>query len=157
MRIPMTASGIRTGIALGALTAALTTGCAASTSGTATPAPNTDRASTTGPMTTSAASAPTPKPGLPAARNGTDLDACADGNCEIQVDGPTTIPTPGLPRIGGSVTIQQISAQAVTAAAKVFGFPAASTAPAGGTLFLNGLTIKVVAVQGSSAVLRLST
>ncbi|MGW4243757.1 hypothetical protein [Nocardia sp. NPDC004722] len=107
--------------------------------------------------TTAAAGAPKAKSGLPTAADGNNLDACANGNCEIQVDGPTTIPVPGMPLIGGKVQIQQISSMAVTAAASVFGFPASSTAPSGGTMFLNGLTIKVVAVQGSSAVLRLST
>ncbi|MFE3195289.1 hypothetical protein ACFXHA_40250 [Nocardia sp. NPDC059240] len=107
--------------------------------------------------TTAAATAPKAKSGLPTAADGSNLGACANGNCEVQVDGPTTIPVPGMPLIGGKVQIQQISSMAVTAAASVFGFPASSTAPSGGTMFLNGLTIKVVAVQGSSAVLRLST
>ncbi|MEC3958791.1 hypothetical protein VMT65_37550 [Nocardia sp. CDC153] len=97
------------------------------------------------------------KSGLPTAADGTNLDACANGNCEIRVDGPTTIPIPGYSRLGGPVKIGQIAPGSVTATSSLFGFPVSGTTGVGGTISLNGLSVKVVAVQGSSAVLRLST
>ncbi|MFE3261562.1 hypothetical protein ACFXPS_34985 [Nocardia sp. NPDC059091] len=97
-----------------------------------------------------------PSDGLPTASNGTDLGACSNGNCEVRVDGPTTIPVPGFSRIN-SVRIGQISPGSVTASTTVFGLPVSGSTGVGGTIFLNGLTVKIVAVQGNSAVLRLST
>ncbi|MGW2665047.1 hypothetical protein ACWCW7_29185 [Nocardia tengchongensis] len=162
MRNPVT-SMVRGGwgLGVGVLIAALSAGCGSQTDGHAVPETTGTGAATTARATTaptSAAKETTKVPGgLPAAANGTDLSACSKGNCEIRVDGPTTIPVPGFSRIGGSVKIGEISALSTTASTTVFGLPVSGSTGVGGTIFLNGLTVKIVAVQGSSAVLRLST
>ncbi|MVU83243.1 hypothetical protein GPX89_39150 [Nocardia sp. ET3-3] len=159
MRIPMTALRRAVpGLGVAMVVAAMTAGCGSESTGTAAPAGTTpDRATTTGAATTPPAKSAKSQSGLPSAADGTNVDACANANCEIQVDGPTTISTPGFTRIGGTVKIQDISPLSVTAAGSMFGFPISGSTGVGGTIFLNGLTIKVIAVQGSSAVLRLST
>ncbi len=73
-------------IAAAAAVASLVAGCTSSVPGApsaAGPTPTATGASTT--PTTAAA---------PAAADGTDLGACADGECEVQVDGPAEIPVP---------------------------------------------------------------
>ncbi|WP_433561848.1 hypothetical protein ACQP1O_30440 [Nocardia sp. CA-151230] len=56
-----------------------------------------------------------------------------------------------------NVRIAQIGLGSVTASTTVFGLPVVGSTTVGGTIALNGLTVKIVAVQGNSAVLRLST
>lgn len=155
MRIPMSALAKGGPVGLGVMLVAAITGCGSG--GAAEPAQTAAAGTTSAARATATTTAPAKAKSGMAAADGTNLDACANGNCEIQVDGPTTIPTPGFTRIGGSVKIQEISPGAVTAAGSMFGFPISGSTGVGGTIFLNGLTIKVVAVQGSSAVLRLST
>lgn len=161
MRIPKTSMARGGwGLAVGVMIAGLIGGCGSETDGHA--MPETTQTGTTSvrqnsTTTNSAKDTTKASGGLPAAANGTDLGACSKGNCEIRVDGPTTIPVPGYSRIGGSVRIGEISALSTTASTTVFGLPVSGSTGVGGTIFLNGLTVKIVAVQGSSAVLRLST
>lgn len=68
---------------IGVLAALVLAGCGAVT-GTATPADQT--------TTTTSTATTTPKP---AAKDGTDYAACADGNCEVAVDAPVTIGVSG--------------------------------------------------------------
>ncbi|MTE13899.1 hypothetical protein [Nocardia aurantiaca] len=159
MRIPKSARAKATLSRLGAavVLAALCGGCGSQTGGSAVPAETAAVGTTTTVrMATPPKDTKKPSSGLPSAADGTNLDACANGNCEIQVDGPTTIPVPGYSRIS-NVQIKQISPGSVTATTTVFGLPVSGSTGVGGTIFLNGLTVKIVAVQGSSAVLRLST
>ncbi|MGV9667036.1 hypothetical protein ACWDUL_31790 [Nocardia niigatensis] len=145
------------GIGLAVAVVALCAGCGTETGGSAVPAgAGSTAGETTVAKTTSSKESQQPSDGLPAAANGTDLGACSNGNCEVRVDGPTTIPVPGFSRIS-SVKIGQISPGAVTASTTVFGLPVSGSTGVGGTIFLNGLTVKIVAVHGNSAVLRLST
>lgn len=67
-------------------------GCAATTAG---PPPVVAASPTTSDPTTSHPS-PTPVATTPppTAADGTDLAACADGVCEVRIDGPTVIPVP---------------------------------------------------------------
>ncbi|WP_369640007.1 hypothetical protein [Nocardia sp. JMUB6875] len=158
MRIPMTdlARAIPARIGMGVVIVGLCGACGSTTGGSAGPAETVAAQQTTAVQVTT-----TPKEtkasGLPSAADGTNLDACKNGNCEIQVDGPTTIPIPGYTRLGGPVKIGQIAPGSVTATSSLFGFPVSGTTGVGGTISLNGLSVKVVAVHGSSAVLRLST
>ncbi len=149
MRVPVK-------VGLGVVIAGVCAACGSGTSGSPGPAETVAAQQTTAVQVTTTQKE-TKASGLPSAADGTNLDACKNGNCEIQVDGPTTIPIPGYTRLGGPVKIGQIAPGSVTATSSLFGFPVSGTTGVGGTISLNGLSVKVVAVHGSSAVLRLST
>lgn len=159
MRIPIStvAKVGPAGVGLVVAVMALCAGCGTETGGSAVPAGSGSTAGeTTVAKATSSKASNQPSDGLPVAANGTDLSACANGNCEVRVDGPTTIPVPGFSRIN-NVRIEQIIPGMVTASTTVFGLPVFSSTAVGGTIALNGLNVKIVAVHGNSAVLRLST
>lgn len=84
---------------------------------------------------------------------GTGIDACYDGVCEVTLEGPATIPVdpalaPGLEEIyvssvsGGSVTISH-----------AYGYVYGS---GNSTTTINGLTVEVVDIEGSTVTLKFS-
>lgn len=113
------------------------------------------------------------KPGPPAAADGTDLTACADGRCEVRVAGPASIPVPRRLGVSG-VKVRSIGAGDVTLVGRFTGDRqsgfctgrscSSSGSDGGFTITLgadstgseNGLSISVIAVGGGSAVLRLA-
>lgn len=86
-----------TGAASAAL--ALGTGCSAAPPDTAAPA--TTASPTT---TTTAPTSTTPPP--PTAADGTDLEACSDGECEVLITGPAVVPVPEVGALLGVEVVQ---------------------------------------------------
>ncbi|MEV6768779.1 hypothetical protein AB0N05_09160 [Nocardia sp. NPDC051030] len=114
-------------------------------------------ARTTTPSTTTTTTTTVTVPAtLPPATDGTNLDACADGNCEIQVDGPTAIPVVNYPGVK-NLQVQQISENAITLTATTGSMNMTATSGPGGTITLNGLVVNVIAIKDGSAVLHVST
>ncbi|MEV6276976.1 hypothetical protein [Nocardia sp. NPDC051832] len=108
---------------------------------TTTRAPTTSRTTTPRRTTTSAPST------LPPAADGTNVAACADGTCEVEVTGPTTIPIPG-----STLAVLAITGDALTILAK----STTIRADAGDTIRVSGVVVKPVAIVGGSAVLSLT-
>ncbi|MBA8949126.1 hypothetical protein ACFQU9_30055 [Actinomadura namibiensis] len=112
-------------------------------------------------------------PTLPKAADGTDLKACADGRCEVQVDAPADLPVPRKLQVA-SVRVQSVGPDTVTLVGRPLGSRTGgfctgvkcSSSSAGGKFTLtlgpastgsqNDLKVTVVAVNGGSAVLRLA-
>jgi hypothetical protein len=165
-----------------ALTALLSAGCgSAGSAGSAAPParPDSIPASTipsTHPTTTTTTAV--------TATDGTNLGACADGNCEVQVTGPVTIPVASSLGVGPvSVTAIQTDTVSITIAATAgqvsdncTGDPscvpdmrssfggggadatvATATGHAGAMFIVNQLTVDVVTVGTGTAILRLTT
>ncbi|MGW4400376.1 hypothetical protein ACWEHA_34220 [Amycolatopsis nivea] len=142
---------------LAALAAA---GATAACSGpTTTPPPSSAPASISA-SPASSSTAPTtsaaPKP-FPAAADGTNLRACADGDCEILVTGPTTI------RFAKSLGMSSLDITAVSPAGVDFQSVSPSgmvmsareqTPDQGGPSTINKLSFEVIALEGSKAVVR---
>lgn len=127
---------------------------------------------------------PTTATVAPTAADGTNLAACATGDCEIQVSGPVSIPVPAA---DGATTVAVTSIQPDTVTMSIastgggdvsqdctgdpacvptgsgtFGSPgedsfvSQATGHAGANLIVNKLTVSVVAVSQGSAILRLT-
>ncbi|MFI9509011.1 hypothetical protein [Nocardia sp. NPDC052566] len=110
----------------------------------------------TTPRTTTTTAAPTPT-ALPEAADGTNLDACVDGNCEVQIDGPTVIPI-SVPGRLDSLEVEAITATSVTL--KVImgsGTRGNATTGVGGTINFNGVVIRPIAIKDGSVVLSVAT
>lgn len=119
------------------------------------------RPGTTAPSTTPGSAPATPPevpggPRLPAAADGTNLRACADGRCEVQVSAHDKIPTPS--RLGvDKVTVTSITAHGITLTGTAPGSVLQlSWEGAYGTSYMNGLAITPVAVADGKAVLRIA-
>lgn len=100
---------------------------------------------------------PSPAPPKATARAGTDagLRSCYDGSCEITVTGPVTIPVAdrfGFP----AVEVTRVGADGVTIEANGGGTHLESGVSPGGTAALNGISVRVRAVRGSTAELSIS-
>ncbi|MGK5552997.1 hypothetical protein ACSNOI_15395 [Actinomadura kijaniata] len=109
----------------------------------------------------------------PKAADGTDLKACADGQCEVQVNASADLPVPRGFQVA-SVRVQSVGPDTVTLVGRPLGNRSGgfctgvkcSSSSAGGKFTLtlgpastgsqNGLKVTVVAVGGGSAVLRLA-
>ncbi len=109
-------------------------------------------ASSSAAPTTSAAPHP-----FPAAADGTNLRACADGDCEILVTGPVTI------RLAKGLGMSSLDITAVSPAGVDFqsvspsGMVASATGQTpnqGGASSIDKLSFEVVALEGSKAVVR---
>jgi hypothetical protein len=143
-------------------------GCAAPLAGSASPA-------TTRPAVTTTTTPP--KPTLPAAADGTDLSACADDVCEVQVTAPGPIHLPE--GAGATLSIVSIGDNTVTLSfvptgdgsftvgcdatdptacdgTQLTGGNAVVTGHATAKATANNVSVLVVAVVGGSAVLRIS-
>jgi hypothetical protein len=123
------------------------------------------RAATAPPTTRSASpsvppsSAPPISATLPAAANGTDVNACSQGQCEILVTGPVAIPV--SPSTGiASLSVSGISPDGVdflaTASDGTTTNMLSQLPDQGGPSQVNHLAVLVVAYTGHSAVIRLS-
>jgi hypothetical protein len=55
------------------------------------------------PAKTTVTTTTTTTPPAPTAQDGSDVNACADGTCEVAIAGPVTIPVPG-----GSLVVSQV-------------------------------------------------
>lgn len=99
-----------------------------------------------------ASPSPTGDAPLPTAADGSDVSACLDGSCEISISAPAEIVVGGI-RISltkvaeGKVTLRQDSSRG--------GYSEATT-NANGMVSLNGVGIRVVAVNGGTALLRIA-
>ncbi len=121
----------------------------------ATPPPTTRSASPSVPPS----SAPPISATLPAAANGTDVDACAQGRCEILVTGPVAIPV--NPGTGiASLSVSGISPDGVDFLATTTDGTTTNMLGQlpnqGGPSQVNHLAVLVVAYTGHSAVIQLS-
>jgi hypothetical protein len=96
---------------------------------------------------------PPPTGRLPAAANGTDLNACRKGRCEVQVSPHDKIPTPSP----GKITVTAITADGITLTRTSPGTVlTVSWGGPGQTSYLNDLAITLVAVADGKAVLRIT-
>ncbi|GAA3241278.1 hypothetical protein [Nonomuraea helvata] len=111
--------------------------------------------------------------GLPAAADGTDLSACVDGRCEVRVGAAARLPVPRRLRVA-SVRVQSVGFDTVTVVGRYLGYSqrgfctgvSCNSSSSDGRFRLvlaadstateNGLSITAVAVNGESAVLRLT-
>ncbi|WP_433438055.1 hypothetical protein [Nonomuraea sp. CA-141351] len=111
--------------------------------------------------------------GLPAAADGTDLAACADGRCEVRVSAGSNLSVPR--RLGvASVRVQSVEFDTVTVVGRYLGYSqrgfctgTSCNSSSSGNRFKvvlgtdskateNGLSITAVAANGESAVLQLA-
>jgi hypothetical protein len=174
---------IRTGLLTMAVVAGvLSTGCGVGTSAPAGQHAVPATTSLSKRTTTTTTAPPTTTTVAVTAADGTNLGACANGNCEVQVASGASIPLSGSLGVGPvavtgiqpdtvsisiTVTASQVSdnctgdpsclsnlsANVVTGSAAV----AQTTGHVGANLIVNQLTVTVAAVGPGSAILRLST
>lgn len=120
---------------------------------------------TPAPPGTSAAPAPSAPPSssassgpaLPEAADGTDLRACADSRCEVEVRAGDKITFVGDSARLKSFTVVRIAGDTLThKAAGPPGYSFSGSMSASGTSVVNGLKVKIVAVVGDRAVVNLS-
>lgn len=92
---------------------------------------------------------------LPAAGDGENLDACADGSCEVLVSASTAVP---VPRRYGFVLmrVRSIAGGVVEIGVKVEGGAMMSPLHTGRSTIMNGIEVEAVAVGDGKAVLSLS-
>lgn len=132
----------------------------------------TQEAATPSGANTPASSAANTPAGLPEAADGADVEACADGECEVRVGASARIPIPPSSEVG-SLVVQSIADEKVTFTGRVLGnrqsggCTGKSCSGSGShgqfTLILgpdstgreNNLTITLVAVDATSAVVQL--
>ena len=142
--------------------AGATTACGGSTTAPSATPPSPAPTSTSASAASSSAAPPTtntaPKP-FPAAADGTNLRACADGDCEVLVTGPVTI------RLAKGLGISSLDITAVSPAGVDFrstspsGMVASATGQTpnhGGASTINKLSFEVIALERSKAVVRLT-
>lgn len=155
-----------------AVLCALAAGCTSDTPETE-PSRATSTASSTPSVEVSAATTPPTAP-LPRAADGSNLDACEDGRCEVLVDKATTIPIDArrLDVDGLRVeSIEQDTVKLAVIASELYSFSTdgdssrivsqmgltpGATGPAGTVVTANRLRVEVVAVANGAAVLRLT-
>ncbi|WP_330275723.1 hypothetical protein OG205_08670 [Lentzea sp. NBC_00516] len=147
---------------------------------TACSSPQDQATPTTAPATTTASStsAQSPSPtALPAAADGTDLATCADGTCEVQVSAPGPIGLPqtaeaalSLASVGNASVTMAFAPTATNFSTDCDPLDACSnrltlveggqgnvaTVRVGAKMTFNKVSVVVVAVVGTSAVLRIS-
>lgn len=110
---------------------------------------------TTEPSPTSTAVATTTvPPPLPAAADGTDVGACADGTCAVLVSAPVEIPVPGEPITVVSVRPAGVDLRTVGADGLTTTFTG-QRPDQGGPSVLGTVAVAVVAISGAQAVLRI--
>ena len=96
-------------------------------------------------------------PALPEPADGTDLKACADGRCEVEVRAGDTIAFAGDDVPLKSFTVVRVAGNALThKAAGPPGYTFSGSMSASDTSVVNGLEVKIVAVDGDRAVIRMS-
>jgi hypothetical protein len=134
----------------------LLTGCGgpgSADSSAAKPSAAPSRTSASAPPSSPAAGAPA----LPEPADGTDLTACADGRCEVAVRAGDTIAFTGEEVALKSFTVVRVAGDALThKAAGPPGYTFSGSMSASGTSVVNGLKVKIVAVDGDRAVIRMS-
>lgn len=90
---------------------------------------------------------------LPPAADGTNLGACADGNCEVQVRTGSKIPHPGLPNLTVAVRDGTMRLES-TVGDERNGSSMSVSGPPETSLQLGGQPFRVVAVLDEQGVLR---
>ncbi len=91
----------------------------------------------------------------PSATDGSDVAACYDGNCEVVLSAPTDISVD--PEFGvTAITVVTIEPDGVAVQADGPGVSLSGGAGPGGAITLNGVTIRVLAINDASAVLNFS-
>lgn len=145
-----------------AAAAALLSGCGSAPTDQSPPAADTD------PLTPSESSAPSPSgtptaAPLPEAADGTDLTACADADCEVVVEEGDEFAMDGSYGVE-QFTVESVGADGLSMAGEGPGTMVSGHVPApppGGNdhpqFVMNGFSITVVALEGSTAVMRLGT
>lgn len=132
------------------LVAAVAALAACSTPVASSAAPNT---STTAP---SAAASPTTQVGSVGAGDGTDLAACADGTCEVEVRPGDTMTFDGSVRVDRLVVTGVEDGQVTVSASTGPGSRSTQSSSVGSENTLNGLSYRILSVRGDTAVLDLS-
>lgn len=109
------------------------------------------------PETTTEEPAESTPSSLPAAADGTDLAACSDGGCEVEVavDAlPLDIP------LDGSLGVDTLTVNAITDSIDVdsvgWGAQQHAEVPVGNAAQLNNVVVTLVAVEGNAALVRLA-
>jgi hypothetical protein len=143
-------------------------GCSgANDSATSTPPPASSSLSVTNPtetpsptptptLTATPTTAPTPKPVVPKAADGNNLKACADAVCEVYVRTGSRVPVKRSVAGFSTLVVSKVSSTGVD-----FGGSTANTSVSAGgqgpgnRFQLNNLVVTTVAIQGSTAILRL--
>ncbi len=87
---------------------------------------------------------------LPAAADGSDVSACMDGSCEISVSAPTEIAVGTV-----TVSVTEITANQVTFVQESRGGRTEITTSAGGVAGLNDVGVRIIAISGGTALLRI--
>ena len=118
--------------------------------------PGADIVSTVAQPTRATATSPTTTPpALPAAADGTDVGACADGTCEVLVSAPVDIAVPGNDI--SVVTVRPAGVDLRTVGADGFTTTFTGQRPdQGGPSVLGKVAVAVVAISGSQAVLHIA-
>lgn len=110
------------------------------------------------PVSASPSPSPSPSPtgALPEAADGTDLDACYDGECEILLTEPVDIPVD--PEVYGfdTLSITAIDEELVTVKAIVPGGFASVNVGTEGYGVVQGVTVSALAIGEEGAVLSIS-
>ncbi|MDT0380082.1 hypothetical protein RM572_15070 [Streptomyces sp. DSM 42041] len=160
----------------------LATGCAqpGETRGTPGEAGPKD-ASPSGPAASTPSASPSPSrsasvsPPLPAAADGEDLRACADGSCEVEVSGPATVPLPDRFGLGtlrvtsvGDEDVRMLTtltrsgfssnggcAATITGATADMPAHVRLTCPVGEEAVVNEMSLEVGGIRDGSTVLRI--
>lgn len=99
---------------------------------------------------------PTSDAGLPDAADGSGLDACADGDCEVRVSESDEIPID--PSFGiDNFTVAEIGPDMVVIEGTGAGAYVRTSVGTQGRSTLNGITVQILAIDGDQAVLSLSS
>jgi hypothetical protein len=116
---------------------------------------------------TSGSSGPAPKPSIPnfpKARDGTDVSACYDGDCEVELRAPATIPMDPATGVAAwrlervdDVDGAYLTATTADGNGRLSASLYAEPGGGGATVVLNGFTIVGLATANGVAVLRFST
>jgi hypothetical protein len=123
---------------------------------TATPTTTLTTAPTTAPTPKPTPKPPKPKPVVPKAADGNNLKACADAVCEVYVRTGSRVPVKRSVAGFSTLVVSKVSSTGVD-----FGGSTANTSVSAGgqgpgnRFQLNNLMVTTVAIQGSTAILRL--
>lgn len=94
---------------------------------------------------------------LPAAADGSDLGACADGTCEVLVEPGDVLDIPDLGRVEVAIDGDMLEVASRSDDGQGNSSELSAAGAAGKRLVLNGQEFTVVAVLGGQAVLRVGS
>lgn len=91
---------------------------------------------------------------LPAAADGTDLEACSDGSCEVRVSSGDVVEIDGLGRVEVEINEDMLEVASRSDDGQGYTSSLSASGDAGKLLVLNEQEFTVVAVKDEQAVLR---